>query len=714
MNSDWKWRSALVFAVAICYFLAIRLFSSSTVTYISSAGAVLVALINLVFGKTEQKELKTKPIDRLIAKLLQVNGFVRVVTYATILIAVLLATYTILNALRESQLRTISGYVQENDGSLARNSSVTLIIGSNTLKTLAPDGRFSFPRVQLPDKNHRIAIIEAQWNGKKTTKTIDLDSGNLTNEVIRLPQGHAPFRVQYFLLGGHAIDFFLAGKVDPHWERQLAGQPYIVPDSTFKKLSVISMAFTEPFGHTLLLTPDYYARKSPEGMPYSSEAEESARRLATQFQGMPVFIGTDASIASVTLTRSASLRDIESLSDASAEWHAESSPSGVEENGIGALTFWRFGTSDDLVALSRDQFGKHMVKWLQYATKGQFPKDFCVVLMDSGSCVSDRDQNIAVHFRSVWLRIAVIENLSTKSIRIGSFLVRQNERDNLRTRDEDQLALKAQEPRPQDWFAPQDLDTGEKIAVPLEIVLRFDKEKNWSLYHLEKDSAPEHMSVLVDQFRHQRTVKFQYHADRSEHKVLVPTDTLLQIMNKPRTSMEFNKEYIYGPSTKIEELVVDDAEYHVRQFDPRLIAIRNGDETGSCPFVYSYSASDSSWVDEGRILFGANGRDKESTDSIKLDRLDGMITVREEEPEITFLRSVYISARDHLGNNYIFHPTNWKSLNPNGGYIKLNQGESIKLLFPPIRGELQGTLRLVARGYYQPYREAGAPLLTPR
>jgi hypothetical protein len=247
------------------------------------------------------------------------------------------------------------------------------------------------------------------------------------------------------------------------------------------------------------------------------------------------------------------------------------------------------------------------------------------------------------------------------------------------------------------------LGSGEKIAVPLEIVLRFDKDKNWFLYHLEKDSETERLSHLRDQIRQMQTIDLKYYANRSEYVASVPTDSVIRMIDEPTVSMGFNKEYLFGPSTRIEGLVVDDAEYPVRQFDPHMIVIRDGNGTGSCPFVYTYSSLSHGWSSEGRILYGARGRKREMVDSLKLEEFDGRIVLREEEPETTYIKSVYISVRDPSGNERIYYPSNWASLRSMASYVQLKQGTAIELRFPPLPSDTTGTPRLVARGFYEPY-----------
>ena len=147
----------------------------------------------------------------------------------------------------------------------------------------------------------------------------------------------------YYLIGGHAIDFVLQGKVDKEWEKELAGQPFIVQNSTFQALSTAVARFSEPFKEQLLIVPSSSKKGAPEGRDYDQEALDRLSDLAEKFAGMPVFIGSDASVAAAQIGDDASKGDLESLSNRQYSWQATVSPYSNEPKGVGDLIFWRFG-----------------------------------------------------------------------------------------------------------------------------------------------------------------------------------------------------------------------------------------------------------------------------------------------------------------------------------------------------------------------------------
>jgi hypothetical protein len=581
-----------------------------------------------------------------------------------------------------------------------------LLLKSKVLSKVSPESSHSLLQTLL--RYGFILAIVVILLGFANTFWKEYKHSPMENRAVpmRVPLATPPFRVQYFLLGGRMVDLFLRGKVDQSWEKQLSGQPFIIPTATFSRLTSLTDRFSEPFNADQLITPDY-DRKMASNAPYSQEDELSAEQLATKFRGTAMFVGTDASLAAITAGRPGSQQDIESLGDPSYGWHVKASPYGNESTGVDALDFWRFGTPSDLQTLSQDRFAGRSVGFLQYVTKNHFPNDFCIVSMGSAGCDSEHNQYFALHTRAVFLRVIAIDNPTSQPMSIGSFTVRENVKDVLRSREQDQSELNQNNLRVYKWFSPAVLAPHETIAIPVEIVFRYDKDKNWDLYHLEKDSDAAHLSSLRNEFKRQSILTLRYYtqqsdARQSEHEVPVSSETLIHLIDQPAFAFGLQREYVYGPTIKLESLEVDQAEYRIRQFDPHILVIRDGGGKGSCPYIYTYSIRDHEWVSEGHILYGANGRSKETSDSVLLPDFDGQVVMREEERETTFVKTTYISVSGPSGKAEKYYATTWKSLRRKDGYVELRQGESVRLKFA-LPENLRGTPRLVVRGFYIPH-----------
>lgn len=698
MNGRSKWQTFLAIG-AICCILVLNFeFGSSVVGWVATTVPILLAVLAFVYGSV--KEGAPDSVTLKCRRFLRSTPQLEIATVLVWLGLVGLSIFAGVDKWKTSQLMTIGGNVEEANGALASNASVSLTIGSYTETLLATDGHFLFSKIDLKGEHPLSAEIEARWNSKHIAKKLDLSTADLKKVTLRLPLGHAPFRVLYYLIGGHAIDFLLQGKVDSQWERELAGQPFIVQNSTLGALSSAMTQFSEPFKAHLLLTPAYYSKSVPQGQAYDQGAQNQAEQLAAKYSGVPMFIGSDATIAAVQIGGPASREDIRSLSEASNAWHAKVSPYSYKPKGVNDLIYWRFGRREDLERFAGGRFPLPIVKWLQYVTKDNFPGDFCIFSMDAPGC-GGGEEGVSLHTRSAYLRIAVIENISSEPIHIGAFCSRENQASGLRSRDEDETALARQQVAPKQWFPAEDLKPNEKIVIPLEVSMRYDEDKNWDLYHLEKDAYTDTVGQIRAQIAAQSAQSLRYYEGQSERYEDVPSSSLLQMLDEAGPSLGLEKEYIYGPSIKVDSLEIDDAQYPVRPLRPTVFAMRDGNETGSCPVLYAHSSLTNDWIKVGRLFYGANGERKETFDSLNVAEFDGRLMIREEEEEVSYLRTIYVSALDARGHVHHLYPVNLNSFPRTRGLIELRRGQSIELSFA-LASKGNHDVRCVARGFYKP------------
>jgi hypothetical protein len=698
MNGRSKWQAFLAIG-AICCILVMNLeFGSSVVGWVVTTVPILLAVLAFVYGSLKEGEP-----DGLMLKcrrFLRSSPQLELATVMVWLGLVGLSIYSGVDVWKSSQLMTIGGNVEEANGALASNASVSLTIGSYKETLLATDGHFLFSKIDLKGEHPVSAEIKARWNEKQVAKELDLSVADLKKVTLRLPLGHAPFRVLYYLIGGHAIDFLLQGKVDSQWEKELAGQPFIAQNLTLGALSSEMVQFSEPFKASLLLTPADYSRSTPAEQANEQEVHNQAEQLARKYSGVPMFVGSDATIAAVQIGSGASSHDIRSLSDASNAWHAKISPYTNEPKGVNDLIYWRFGKREDLERFAGGRFPLPIAKWLQYVTKDNFPGDFCVFTMDSPGC-GGGEEGVALHTRSAYLRIAVIENISSAPIHLGTFNAKENTSGGLRSRDEDEAVLARQQVEPKQWFPAEELKPNEKIVIPLEVSMRYDKDKNWDLYHLEKDANTDTVGQIRAQLGAKDAQSLRYYEGQSARNEDVPSANLIQMLDETGPSLGLEKEYIFGPSTKVDSLEVDDAEYPVRPLRPTVFAMRNGNETGSCPFLYAHSSLTNGWIKVGRLFYGANGEKKETFDSLNVAGFDGRLMIREEEEEVSYLRAIYVSALDAGGHVHHLYPSNLDSFPRTRGLIELRRGQSIEVSFA-LASRVSHDVRCVARGFYKP------------
>jgi hypothetical protein len=156
----------------------------------------------------------------------------------------------------------------------------------------------------------------------------------------------------------------------------------------------------------------------------------------------------------------------------------------------------------------------------------------------------------------------------------------------------------------------------------------------------------------------------------------------------------------------IEGVEINKVTFPFRQFDSTKVIIRNGSGEGSCPYVYTYSAQSSSWVNEGVILYGINAKRKETMDQKDLARFDGRILIKEKDPEDSYIDAVYVREILMDGSEKTLYPKNETLRSADHSYLRLKQGEDIRIDFDLPPTSTTGRYILGMVGYYIPHERA--------
>ena len=344
------------------------------------------------------------------------------------------------------------------------------------------------------------------------------------------------------------------------------------------------------------------------------------------------------------------------------------------------------------------------------------PADFCELnLLSLRGCPESSGWHLLVKPPQMQLRVAVIENITSRPIYLQNFQVRENLSQTLRSRAADQRALHDQEIQKRDWFSLASLKPGEKILVPLEI--SFGNEGDTSsqeeprpdqgelnqiisrLQRLEQAAIPFPLLQKVKRTYDGHVFLESVPTGRAE-LLVVPAQTLLNGLQLPVAPPQPEKEYIYGPSAKIDSLEMDDVTYAFREFDPKQVVLYAGLPMGSCPFVYTYEPETGGWRQEGQILYGKNSKYLEGAAEKPLTRFDGRVLLKEEEPEISFIDFLQVKLISPDGRERTLLPKNPKLRQRDGDYVILRQGEHLEVAFEGSAARPEEKVFLLAQGYY--------------
>jgi len=188
-------------------------------------------------------------------------------------------------------------------------------------------------------------------------------------------------------------------------------------------------------------------------------------------------------------------------------------------------------------------------------------------------------------------------------------------------------------------------------------------------------------------------------------KVIIP---LYLSVNKrfEDSNYEFASRYV----NKVDSVNVNNINYPIRKENDISISFYDFIDEGSCPYVYTKNKNDE-WMVENHIIYGFNSKSKESVDELLLNRFDGKILIKENDPETSYLDYVAIKYVSPT-NKEIIYLSDKKELGlKDEKYFKMDQGDSIILDFKFDKGIKQnGKYYLISKGYYLTYSFYKVPI----
>ncbi len=691
MNSIRLWQWTFLIGVTALLLSSVLVFGPSLFAAIATAVAISIGVINLLLSKPVANNN-----NRLLSALketLNVNRFLKAATVTVWLATLSISSYgglIVYSDFKERQKITIEGLVLTAGDYPADKATVVLYLKQGNLQTVTSNGKFTFAKIDLSAETIKKVKIHAHLGSKEGEAEIDLSTGGPQNLVIKLSPGDPPFRVTYFLLEDQAINFLLQGKVDERWEAKLAGQPFIVPNRVYQSLSRLIKNFSK---NSVAISVGFYK-------------EEGGRRSEPQSGQNPIkssFVGS--SDGGFVPIYSAAPELLGTLTDNKQQWRVFLDP--VKKASLpDTLVFRKFVNQQDLALLSHEPIGK----FYEFITKEYMPPDFGYVeLYLSGVCGDDPPQYVWAKYigRKLSLRIAVIENVTNEPIKLGPFAIRENATEKIYSQDENSSLLEKNELKRETWFPMELLKPGEKIIIPIEMQLGIDKDRVSNNLIIAANNQDLYNEL---QLRQQLYFLIPEIVTYPVTGVSIPSTAIEAMLSKSTSMVTLEKEYLLGPSIRVENLKVDNVEFPFRQFDPAKIIIFDESDSGSCPYVYTYSSEDKAWRNEGVILYGRTGLREESLDEKQLSRFDGRILIKEKDPEDSFIDSIYIKAISENGDVTMLYPRNRALRSNDGNRIKLKQGEQLMLFFDIPKDLKANKYVLGAVGYYVPYRPLSNPI----
>jgi hypothetical protein len=298
---------------------------------------------------------------------------------------------------------------------------------------------------------------------------------------------------------------------------------------------------------------------------------------------------------------------------------------------------------------------------LEYLMHNKWYDDFAIVSASDNEC-SGFDFNILL--RQLIVDIALIENISDHSISLDGFIGAQSPSVELRLEDSDRGRSGGNLSVPRITLKP-----GEKAAVPLMLTFAPPEGFDADFANLEQS---------------QRT--YQKIRNSEEGHIFQSVEQDGKVIKKKRESFGASSRpampnYIFGPSLTLESIIVDGQKINLQNTAHNFVRLTAGDGYGSCPYLYVWDPEEATWIWYGKVIHGANAKEREMTQEVALTSFSLKFRIAEEEPEISYIRKVQLELELENGTRLFLDSVSGRSSGVVGNYTRIPAGNSFEVEF---------------------------------
>ena len=162
-------------------------------------------------------------------------------------------------------------------------------------------------------------------------------------------------------------------------------------------------------------------------------------------------------------------------------------------------------------------------------------------------------------------------------------------------------------------------------------------------------------------------------------RVLIPTRLVFAPSDQLRKYT--SSKYVYGPAFDVRGLVANSQDIDFDKRSANFTQLSLIQEEGSCPYLLSWKDEDDLWIQRGKILHAANGRDNEYREIVEFDGLRTRFRLEEREPEVAYIDKTKLIAYLDDGSILEMMPNKPQLADKDDEHIILAWGEFIEFSF---------------------------------
>jgi hypothetical protein len=727
------WQVFLVLGLIACVASLYFLIGGSTFAAVSGLVTVSIALLNAFLSPATAKEgenwfvgamkrtLVVGRYTKVLCVLLWVAAFVNVAVLAW--------------SENEKKYRVdIEGVVTDKwRGTPLEKALVTLkLTDGASLTSNAPAGQFKFTAVDSR-KVARQAELEAVCEGAHGKVGVDLSRGSVKDMRIVLAVSVPPTRRTFFVLSGHAIDILVRDKKLPtELEAKLGGNITVIETPAFRELSALMERFSQRMKGSAeireLYTGDelYTGSGDSERPDAQTEQHQAALKKIEKEQLKRLEQGRVLAPAGGELGGNSMTFDAVKLPRTfflNAQWSINVSGSGEILRNTGSVRdrtrlkipfqnveLTKFATRADFDALlraqSREVRNSPDIRFIEYASRSVIPPNFLRLKVAYSECGEGLDATLDVP--NLKLRVVVLENVTDKPVELGEFhfraMVPSTSEPLVRTAQDNTNLLAGRDSKTEALYSPRVLKPGEKLLVPLELILSLGAGRDEFTYPDESVRQTERVrsheyAKTLSASKEIQTIALVY---KQRDVVTMPKEQFIDGLQREPARIVKGTEFVYGPSIALDGIDVNGARYTIEPFNPANVAYFSGIPIGSCPFVYCRDGADDKWLRQGSILRGRRSKSLEGIGQLTVHGFDGVLRISEEEAEISYIDELFVRARSVTGEYITMRADDERLAHKDGRYVVLKKGESITVNLAIPSGVPTDQVRVTASGYFEP------------
>lgn len=290
------------------------------------------------------------------------------------------------------------------------------------------------------------------------------------------------------------------------------------------------------------------------------------------------------------------------------------------------------------------------ISLVQHLNAEGWQDDFLTITGHSAICGDGFD--FLMHVRQMQLETAFITNISSQPMAIGSLIGGLDPNGSLRV-SAPPSPQSASEPVPGEAFT---LAPGEKIAVPLRILF-VQAGGHDAVFQTDYLSGlpPINLAAAARIYQSIQSTK------PGTIITVKNADDPVHALKKVRESFgppsaPAAADFAWGPAIDLRGVTLNGQRVDFDRGAPNAFTITVVAGYGSCPYLYAFDESAKDWVRHGKVIDNANSPEKEMTQRVEFPGLVDRFSIREEELEVSYIRSVRLEAQLRDGQNVELAP----------------------------------------------------------